>query len=193
MFQLEIANQSSSINERLSMINGRLGFEYTDEAPPEKADLDLQLKLHYLENSTRRGVTRMLDGSKMFPSSEAQSAIYLQQIDELSIQLEQRNQLLVRAKTSIEALKTEVIKVRSESFTATRDFEDQLKESRHDYETMMGRYHTDVLCFESRISAAEDVITNKEILRFQAEKKLVSAYDKFQQKKTEERNMFNLH
>ena len=122
MFQLEIANQSSGINERLSMINGRLGFEYADKMPPEKADLDLQLKLHHLENSTRRGVTRLLDGSEMFPSSGAQSATYSQHIDELSIQLEQRNQLLVRAKTAIEALKTEVIKVRSESFTATRNF-----------------------------------------------------------------------
>ena len=49
----------------------------------------------------------------------------------------------------------------------------------------MGRYHADVQCFESRISAAEDVITKKEILRSQAEKKLVSAYNKFPKKETE--------
>lgn len=136
------------------MINGRVGFEYAQIMSREKADLDLQLKLHHLESSTRRGVTRVLDGSEKFPSSGAQSDTYVQQIDELSIQLEQRNQLLVRAKTAIEALKTEVIKVRSESFAATRDFEGQLKESRRDYETMMGRYHTDELCFESRVTAA---------------------------------------
>ena len=171
-FQLATASRNSSINENLP-----IGNEYTERRPLERADLDLKVKLHHLESNTMRGVTRMLDGSETFPSSGAQSAVYLQQINELSVELEQRNQLLVRAKTAIEALKTELIKVRSESYAATRDFEVQLKQSRYDSDEMMGRYHTDVLSLESRITTAEDLITKKEILRSQAVKKLVSASD----------------
>jgi hypothetical protein len=174
--QLATASQNISINERLSTIQENLSYDYVGRRPLEMADLDLKVKLHHLESNTKRGISRMSDGSETFPSSGAQSAVFLHQIDQLSVELEQRNKLLLRAKNTIEALKTEVIRIRSEHLATTIDFEEQLKQSRNDNHELINRYHADVLALETRIAAAEDLVKQKEILKSEAEMKLVSVY-----------------
>jgi hypothetical protein len=175
--QLATQRQNISIKERLSTIQERLSYDYVGRRPLEMADLDLKVKLHHLESNTKRGISRMSDGRETFPSSGAQSAVFLHQIEQLSVELEQRNKLLLRAKNTIEALKTEVIRIRSEHLATTIDFEEQLKQSRHDNHELISRYNCDVLVLETRIEAAEDLIKQKEILKSEAEMKLVSVYN----------------
>jgi hypothetical protein len=136
----------------------------------ENANYDLKLKLHHLESNTKRGASRIMDGIEIFPSSDKQSAVFLQQLDEKSIELEQRNLLLVRAKYAIEALKTEL-----ESSQQQAHYSDEkLIRALSDNADISSRYNESVANFQSRMDVAENLIASKENLRSQAEDKLVS-------------------
>ena len=136
----------------------------------ENANYDLKLKLHHLESNTKRGVSKILDGTEIFPSSDKQSAVFLQQLDEKSLELEQRNLLLVRAKHAIEALKTELENAQQQAHYSA----ERLNRALSDNADISDRYHESIASFQSRMGVAEDLIASKENLRSQAEEKLVS-------------------
>lgn len=136
----------------------------------ENANYDLKLKLHHLESNTRRGVSRIMDGIEIFPSSDKQSAVFLQQLDEKSVELEQRNLLLVRAKYAIEALKTELENSRQQAHYS----DEKLIRALSDNADINDRYNESIASFQSRMDVAENLIASKENLRSQAEDKLVS-------------------
>ena len=136
----------------------------------ENANYDLKLKLHNLESNTRRGVSRIMDGIEIFPSSDKQSAVFLQQLDEKSVELEQRNLLLVRAKYAIEALKTELENSQQQAHYS----DEKLIRALSDNADINDRYNESIASFQSRMDVAENLIASKENLRSQAEDKLVS-------------------
>lgn len=153
-------------------------FDRNDEVERqrlEEANLDLKMKLHRLESNTKVGVSRILDGNESFPStSGAQSAVFLQQLEDKSIEIEHRNQLLGRAKDAIEALQTELEKLRYDSETYAQNLGDQLKRAKKENDELNCRYHESALSYESRMTIAENLITSQENLRSQADEKLVS-------------------
>lgn len=153
-------------------------FERNDETERqrlEEANLDLKMKLHRLESNTKLGASRILDGSESFPTAYgAQSAVFLQQLDDKSVEIEQRNQLLIRAKDAIEALQSELEKLRHDSETYAQNLSDQLKRAKKENDELNCRYHENSLGFESRMKIAENLITSQGQLRSQAEDKLVS-------------------
>ena len=136
----------------------------------ENANYELKLKLHHLESNTKRGVSRIMDGIEIFPSSDKQSAVFLQQLDEKSVELEQRNLLLVRAKHAIEALKTELENSQQQAHYT----DEKLIRALSDNADINGRYNESIASFQSRMDVAENLIASKENLRSQAEDKLVS-------------------
>lgn len=141
----------------------------------EEANLDLKLKLHRLESNTKLGVSRILDDKESFPSAfGAQSAVFLQQLDDKSVEIERRNQLLNRAKDAIEALQSELEKLRYDSETYAQNLNDQLKRAKKENDELNCRYHENSLSYESKMKFAENLITSQEQLRSQAEEKLVS-------------------
>ena len=140
----------------------------------ENANYDLKLKLHHLESNTKRGVSRIMDGIETFPSSDKQSAVFLQQLDEKSLELDQRNLLLVRAKYAIEALKTEL----ENSQQQAQYSDEKLIRALSDNADISNRYNEAIASFQSRMDVAENLIASKENLRSQAEEKLVrEVYD----------------
>lgn len=173
------ASYSASRDQGRSLVemnNHRL--ENDDILHLEKANFDLKMKLFYLENSGGRDSSRvaMLDGGgDTFPHvSRTQPTRLINILDEKSLELEQRNQLLIRAKLAIEALKQELEKLRVDSRKHSYDLEKQLRHSKLENDEISYKYHASALAFESEISKANSSIANKEHLRAAAEEKLVS-------------------
>jgi hypothetical protein len=168
----------NSLSSDRGRIVSRGDFDRNDEIERqrlEEANLDLKLKLHRLEINTKLGASRISDDKESFPSTfGAQSAVFLQQLDDKSIEIEQRNQLLIRAKDAIEALQSELEKLRYDSETYAQTLNDQLKRAKKDNDELNCRYHENSLGYESKMKIAENLITSQGQLRSQAEEKLVS-------------------
>lgn len=89
--------------------------EQEEKSKLEKSNFDLKMKVYYLEESLKR----YQDGEDM---NDSQSINYRMEIDKLKllledkqVDLEQRNLLLMKSKNAIEALKTEIERLRQDN------------------------------------------------------------------------------
>ena len=168
---------SSGQRRSLTEINN-LRQEYNDNLHLEKVNFELKLKLLCLENSDRQdssGVAMIEDLIYSFPNtSSAQPTGFFNELRQKSLELEQRNQLLVRAKLAIEALKQELEMLRGDSRKHSYDLEEQLRHSRLENDDIIYKHHESALAFESQICKANESVTKLEYLKANADEKLVS-------------------
>ena len=169
-------NSSDQGRSRAEINN--LGQEHDDRLYLEKANFDHKLKLSCRENSEGRessGVGMTEDVIDSFPYiASSQTTGSFNELRQKSLQLEQRNQLLVRAKLAIVALKKELEKLRVDSKKHSYDLEEQLLHSRLKNDEFMYKHHESALAFESEMCKANDLVAEQEYLRASAEEKLVS-------------------
>ena len=163
-------NQGRSITEMSNIRD-----EQEERLRLEKANFDLKMKLFYLENNSRRvGSSGMMEESDSYPSSgNIPSDSLLHVLEEKSYELEQRNQLLVRAKLAIEALKIELEKCRVDGKRYSDEIDNELRISKIENDEISYKHHENALIFESQMIKANNIIAKKDQLRIVAEEKLV--------------------
>ena len=191
----------SSSGERRSFVEmNNLREEQDERHRLEKSNFDLKMKLFYLESNTKRERSHgIFEDTEVFPPNTSvqhplsQHSTYLQppsasiphssgflyQLEEKSSELEQRNQLLVRAKQAIESLKSELEKLRIDSKERSDDLEAQLRAGKLENDEIIYKIHENSLAYESQITKATHLIANKEHLRAAAEEKLVRTVGRF--------------
>lgn len=173
---------SSGGRERTFVEMNNIREEQEERLRLEKSNFDLKMKLFYLESNTKRERSQgTFDENEIFPpfppsSSQhfSQSSSFIHQLEEKSSELEQRNQLLVRAKQAIEALKLELDKSRIDSKKHSDDLESQLRLGKLENDEVIYKLHENSMAFEAQMARATHAIAKNEHLREVMEEKLVS-------------------
>ena len=140
----------------------------------EKSNFDLKMKVYYLEDN----IKKMMDTGAESASEELKNEMtsLRLQLEEKNIEVEQRNTLLLKAKAAIEALKSEIGKLRNEkSADSSRqeEYESKLRQVQRQSDETESKYRTQVERLENQISNLQQSLTLKENLCTSADEKTV--------------------
>jgi chromosome segregation ATPase len=171
--------KSSPSQERKASHDGSINFmgslrdEQEDKQRLEKSNFDLKMKVYYLEESLKR----YQDGEHMGDVQQEHHRIEINklklQLEEKHVDLEQRNLLLIKSKNAIEALKTEIGRLRTES-EHQQDLEDRVKRLKQLNDDVETDYRSQVQQLEQQLNAARKALDAKDIERATNEDKLVN-------------------
>lgn len=152
---------------------GTLREEQEEKARLEKSNFDLKMKVYYLEESLKK----MNEGVHMhdMQSEHARTEINTLklQLEEHQVDLEQRNLLLIKSKSAIEALKAEIERLRRE-VAQQQELEERvrrLKQLNDDTET---DYRLQIAQLESQLENTRQQLIIRETERNSKEEQLVS-------------------
>ena len=152
---------------------GNLREEQEDRQRLEKANFDLKMKVYYLEENLKR----YQDGEDNFDIRVEQARSEITslklQLEEKNTEVDQRNLLLIKAKSAIEALKSELERLRVES-SGKSDLEDRLKKLKQQNEDMETEYRAQISQLEAQLSTARQNLSTTGHDKTYAEDKLVS-------------------
>ena len=143
----------------------------------EKSNFDLKMKVYYLEEN----IQKLMKSGVEHASDElrAENTSLRLQVEEKCIEMEQRNSLLLKAKTAIETLKTEINKLRSEKQSESghlQEYESKIQGMIKQSEEMEQKYRGQIDRLENQISNMQQTIALKEALYSSAEDKTVYFY-----------------
>ncbi len=146
--------------------------EQDDRQRLEKNNFDLKMKVYYLEENLKR----FQDGEQNFDaqSDSARSEItnLKLQLEEKHIELDQRNMILMKAKSAIEALKFELERLRSEN-EKQHDLEERMKRLKQLNDEMDTDYRGQINQLEIQLAAVRQLANTKEQEKAFVEDKLV--------------------
>ena len=152
---------------------GNLRDEQEEKQRLEKANFDLKMKVYYLEESLKR----FQDGENMSDVQTDNQKIEISklklQLEDKQIDLEQRNLLLIKSKNAIEALKTEIERLRNEN-DHHHDLEDRIRRLKQLNEDIEADYRGQITQLEQQLSAARQMVDSKTIEKATSEDKMVS-------------------
>eukprot|EP01032_Pedospumella_encystans_P027948 gene27948-31570_t len=152
-------------------IMGNLRDEQEEKQRLEKANFDLKMKVYYLEESLKR----FQDGENMSDVQTDNQKIEISklklQLEDKQIDLEQRNLLLIKSKNAIEALKTEIERLRNEN-DHHHDLEDRIRRLKQLNEDIETDYRGQITQLEQQLSAARQMVDSKTIEKATSEDKM---------------------
>jgi hypothetical protein len=147
-----------------------------------KNNFDLKMKVYYLEENLRKikenGSSNSLMGVNMEYVEELKTNnLNLKlQLDEKVIEMEQRNSLLIKAKTAIETLKSEINRLRSEANSDSNkssDMEQKLRNLVRSNEETESKQRMRIEQLEMQIMTLQQALSLKEHTTSNSEEKLV--------------------
>jgi chromosome segregation ATPase len=150
---------------------GSLRDETEEKKRLEKSNLDLKMKVLYLEENIKK--MSYSSAHSDIESIEADLSGLRLQLEEKDIELEQRNLLLMKAKGAIEGLKAEInrIKVDGGKQTVLEERVQQLKVS---YDLMENELKSNISQLELQLATGREKLQAKDHLIAAAEDKIVS-------------------
>jgi chromosome segregation ATPase len=150
---------------------GSLRDETEEKKRLEKSNLDLKMKVLYLEENIKK--MSYSSAHSDIESFEADLSGLRLQLEEKDIELEQRNLLLMKAKGAIEGLKAEInrIKVDGGKQTVLEERVQQLKVS---YDLMENELKSNISQLELQLATGREKLQAKDHLIAAAEDKIVS-------------------
>jgi len=154
-------------------IMGNLRDEQEDKQRLEKSNFDLKMKVYYLEESLKR----FQDGESMSDIQTDNQKVEISklklQLEDKQIDLEQRNLLLIKSKNAIEALKTEIERLRNEN-DHHQDLEDRIRRLKQLNEDIEADYRGQITQLEQQLSSARQLVDSRTIEKATSEDKMVS-------------------
>jgi Tfp pilus assembly protein PilN len=148
--------------------NGNLRQEEEDRQRLEKANFDLKMRVHYLENHLKRATN-----GEQYDSTTIDIASLTYQLDEKTAELEQRNMLLAKARVAIEGLKSELDKYRSDHKERQNEVEQRIQLIRGSYEKAEDRYKEQLSDLENQLLESRLESATKDHIRTELEERLV--------------------
>lgn len=153
-------------------IMGNLRDEQEDKQRLEKSNFDLKMKVYYLEESLKR----FQDGESMSDIQTDNQKVEISklklQLEDKQIDLEQRNLLLIKSKNAIEALKTEIERLRNEN-DHHQDLEDRIRRLKQLNEDIEADYRGQITQLEQQLSSARQLVDTRTIEKATSEDKMV--------------------
>jgi hypothetical protein len=123
------ASAYESASDGLSIM-GSLLAEQEEKQRLEKTCFDLKMKIYYLEENLKRFQDSESRAETEQGGLKIECARMKLKLEERAVDLEQRNLLLVKSKNAIDALKTELERLRGES-DAHADLEERVRGMKH--------------------------------------------------------------
>jgi chromosome segregation ATPase len=167
----------NSIGSAGSSFVGTLRDETDEKKRLEKHNLDLKMKVMYLEENMKK-----LSSSHHFgqhhhaddvESIEADLSALRLQLEEKEIELEQRNLLLMKAKGAIEGLKSEIARLKVDGSKQTV-LEERVQQLKISYELMESELKSNISQLELQLATAREKIHAKDQSLTAADEKTVS-------------------
>ena len=163
----------------------------------ERENLNLKMKLFYLEHGA---TTKTIITSPQHPHQnhhrediEGPSVQtihdFARRLEEKNLEVDQRNQLLARAKSAIEALKAELERSRLENKHRIEGLETQLRQVKLLNDEITYKYHEKVLDLEEKLEQKDKELLDKEKLRSQNQQTLEMFRDKFAEQARKEKEL----
>jgi chromosome segregation ATPase len=167
---------ANSIGSAGSSFVGTLRDETDEKKRLEKHNLDLKMKVMYLEENMKK-----LSSSHNFgqhhhadvESIEADLSALRLQLEEKEIELEQRNLLLMKAKGAIEGLKSEIARLKVDGSKQTV-LEERVQQLKISYELMESELKSNISQLELQLATAREKIHAKDQSLTAADEKTVS-------------------
>lgn len=171
------SQERKSSNDGLHIM-GSLRDEQEEKQKLEKSNFDLKMKVYYLEESLKR----FQDGEHMTDVQSDHQRIEISklklQLEDKQVDLEQRNLLLIKSKNAIEALKTEIERLRNEN-DHHQDLEDRIRRLKQLNDELEQDYRAQIAQLEQQLSSARQQIDSREIEKSSAEDKAVRNFFNF--------------
>ena len=159
----------------------------------ERENLNLKMKLFYLEHGATSKVTTSPHHNSSREDAEGPSVQtihdFARRLEEKNLEVDQRNQLLARAKSAIEALKVELERSRLESKHRVEGLETQLRQVKLLNDEITYKYHEKVLELEEKLEQKDKELIDKEKLRIQQQQTLEMFRDKFAEQTRKEKDL----
>jgi uncharacterized protein (DUF3084 family) len=138
----------------------------------ERENINLKMKLFHLEQQMRASSSS--SAAAMTTTATADDSVqtihdFARRLEEKSLEVDQRNQLLSRAKSAIEALKGELERQRADAKVRTEELETQLRQVKLANDEITYKYHERVLDLEERLEGREKALAEAEQARAQAQ------------------------
>ena len=128
----------------------------------EKENFDLKLRIFHLEESIRKHSPLKEDRVAEIRENQSDSSNLILTIQEKNAELEQRNNLLMKAKSAIEALKYEVDRLRKGT-SSESSLQQECDNLQHKYELIAAENDHNIRALKNQIASLKDVIANREM------------------------------
>lgn len=157
-------------------VSGNLKEEALIKAQLEKNNFDLKMRVYYLEEkltklaSGETGAALLAGGHH----DDSLSNSLKLQVEEKNIELEQRNVLLLKAKTAIDNLKKEIDRNKIDQ-SKQQELEDRLRRLKVAQDEMDADYKSQISEIEQHLAVARNTIILKDQQRIESEGKIDSA------------------
>lgn len=148
-----------------------------DKAWLEKNNFDLKMKVYYLEENMKKMIESGAGNSTHSDYAEelrAENTSLRLQVEEKCLEMEQRNTLLVKAKTAIETLKAEIGKLRADKL-AHSDTESRVRSLIRENEELEAKHRFKMEQLEVQVATLQQAVNMKEHGSHASEEKLRSA------------------
>ena len=147
--------------------------EHEEKQRIEKSNFDLKMKVYYLEENLKR----YQDGEHATDVQSEHLKIEISklklQLEDKQVDLEQRNLLLIKSKNAIEALKTEIERLRIDN-NHQQDLEERIRRLKQLNEDIENDYRTQITQLEQQLQTTRQISDAKEIEKATSEDKAVS-------------------
>jgi chromosome segregation ATPase len=148
-------SMSSGIHGR--SLSGSLKNEIEEKQKLEKENFDLKMKIYYLEDNLRQSAEGTA-GNEVDELRSENASLRLR-LEEKELDLEQRNHLLIKAKSAIESLKSELDKMKiqfNDKVSREKELQHQIKSLSDQGVGSDTEYQDEINSLHSTISAKND-------------------------------------
>ncbi|KAJ1425263.1 hypothetical protein B484DRAFT_397985 [Ochromonadaceae sp. CCMP2298] len=163
------ANLSHESSDGLNIM-GSLREEQEEKQRLEKQCFDLKMRIYYLEESLKR----FQDGEQVHDAQSENLKVEVSKmrlkLEERAVDLEQRNLLLVKSKNAIDALKTELERLRAES-DVHADLEERVHKMKSANDNLESDFNTQVGSLEEKLKSARRTVSSVEEERAKADER----------------------
>ncbi|KAJ1438837.1 hypothetical protein B484DRAFT_392077 [Ochromonadaceae sp. CCMP2298] len=150
---------------------GNLREEQEEKQRLEKSNFDLKMKVYYLEE----GLKRFQDGEEehdgQYETMRVERSKMKMEMEEKNIDIEQRNMLLLKSKSAIDALKMEIERLRAEGSHST-DLEERVRRLKQLNDDMEGDLRGQISCLEQQLATTRQDVDAKERQKAASEDRL---------------------
>jgi DNA repair exonuclease SbcCD ATPase subunit len=131
--------------------------DYFERQRLEKDNFDLKMKVYYLEESLRKVSTASVASPEYDTVTLSENSLCKMQLDERTAELDRRNVLLMKAKTAIDSLKTELQRLKAEEKTSS-NFEERLEILRQSNDDIEVKYRTQFVEIDAELAATRESV-----------------------------------
>lgn len=147
---------------------GNLREEADEKQQLEKSNFDLKMKVYYLEENLRKLSSQTALGE----DTKGDVTSLKLQLEEKTIELEQRNLLLLKAKGAIEGLKGEVKRLKTES-GKSEDLEERVRALKQSNDNMEAEYRMQLTRLEHQLATTRQALTTNDQQRIAIDERAV--------------------